>query len=432
MAKIRIGVLGGYRGSSMINFCKRSEDAQVVAICDNNPVVLEAQRESAVGQDIAFYDNFADFLQHDMDAVVLANFAHEHAPFAIAAMKRGLHVFSEVLPCQTMQEAVELVETVEKTGKIYAYGENYCFMPAPMEMKKRYRQGTIGEFEYGECEYIHNCEHAWSSLTYGEENHWRNNMYATFYCTHSIGPLIHMTGLRPVAVTGFEGTKNERNLRKGSKGGQFGIEMITLENGGIIKSIHGGLYKNSIWYSAYGAKGAMECGREMANDGHIYRLHVSCDDFSGDYNNPHGETYEPKSEIVADLEGFGHGGSDFYSMYHFIEKIKGNENADVIDVYEALDMFLPGMFAYRSILQGGVPMEIPNLREKAQRERWRNDTACTDPVVAGEQLLPTFSKGTPEIDPGVYAHMKELWEAESQDTHSGYLNAALSQGAKSR
>lgn len=41
-----------------------------------------------------------------------------------------------------MQEAVELVETVEETGKIYAYGENYCFMPAPMEMKKRYRQGT--------------------------------------------------------------------------------------------------------------------------------------------------------------------------------------------------------------------------------------------------------------------------------------------------
>ncbi len=99
MAKIRIGVLGGYRGSSMINFCKCSEDAQVVAICDNNPVVMEAQRESAVGQDVAFYDNFADFIQHDMDAVVLANFAHEHTPFAIAAMKLGLHVFSEVLPC---------------------------------------------------------------------------------------------------------------------------------------------------------------------------------------------------------------------------------------------------------------------------------------------------------------------------------------------
>ena len=115
-------------------------------------------------------------------------------------------------------------------------------MPAPYEMKKLYKQDKIGEFEYGECEYIHNCESIWPSITYGEKDHWRNNMYSTFYCTHSLGPIIHMTGLRPVLVTGFEGTKNERNLRKGSKAGAFGIEMVTLENGGIVKSIHGGLY----------------------------------------------------------------------------------------------------------------------------------------------------------------------------------------------
>ena len=158
MKKVRIGVLGGYRGSSMINYCMRSENAEVVAICDKIPEVLEKQREKAEGLNITFYDNFEDFLLHDMDAVVLANYANEHAPFAIRAMERGLHVFSEVLPCQTMKEAVELIEAVEKTGKIYAYGENYCYMPAPYEMKKLYQQGVIGEFEYGECEYIHNCE----------------------------------------------------------------------------------------------------------------------------------------------------------------------------------------------------------------------------------------------------------------------------------
>ncbi|MBO5111205.1 MAG: hypothetical protein J6D21_10895 [Clostridia bacterium] len=65
--------------------------------------------------------------------------------------------------------------------------------------------------------------------------------------------------------------------------------MVTLENGGIVKSVHGNLYKNSIWYTMYGSKGRMECGRE-----------------------------------------------------------------------DAMDMFLPGMFAYRSILAGGVPMQIPN------------------------------------------------------------------------
>ena len=111
-------------------------------------------------------------------------------------------------------------------------------------------------------------------------------------------------------------------------------------------------------------------------------------------------------------EGFGHGGSDFYSMYFFIKKILGDENADTIDVYEALDMFLPGLFAYRSILAGGVSVQIPNLRNKEERDAWRNDTACTDPKVAGDMLLPTSSKGTPTIERAVYDAVREKWESE--------------------
>ena len=127
-----------------------------------------------------------------------------------------------------MREAVELVEAVERTGRVYAYGENYCYMPAPREMRRLYREGVIGEFEYGEGEYVHNCEPIWPVLTGGDPDHWRNGMYATFYCTHSIGPLLHITGLRPVRVTGFEGTKTERKVRCGAKGGSFGMELIEL------------------------------------------------------------------------------------------------------------------------------------------------------------------------------------------------------------
>lgn len=430
MKKVKIGVLGAYRGTSMINYCKRSSNAEVVAICDKLPEALEAQKKHAEGLDIAFYDNFEDFIKHDMDAVVLANYANEHALFAIKALKRGLHVFSEVLPCQTMKEAVELIEAVEESGRVYAYGENYCYMPAPYEMKKLYKEGKIGEFEYGECEYIHNCESIWPSITYGEKEHWRNNMYSTFYCTHSLGPIIHMTGLRPVSVIGFEGTKNERNLRTGAMGGQFGIEMVTLENGGIVKSIHGGLYKNSIWYSAYGSKGSMECGREIARDGHIDKIYVSFDEFSGDYSNEKYESYKPVIDANADVEGFGHGGSDYYSMYNFVEAVRGNKQADIIDVYEAMDMYLPGMFAYRSILNGGSPAEIPNLRDKSVREEWRNDTACTVPEAAGDMLLPTFSKGTPEIPDEVYEHMKKLWQEECESGTGNYRAMAFHQGSK--
>ena len=45
MKKIRVGVLGAYRGTSMINYCKRADNAEVVAICDKLPEALEAQRK---------------------------------------------------------------------------------------------------------------------------------------------------------------------------------------------------------------------------------------------------------------------------------------------------------------------------------------------------------------------------------------------------
>ncbi|MBQ8409810.1 MAG: Gfo/Idh/MocA family oxidoreductase [Clostridia bacterium] len=411
MKKVRIGVLGGFRGTSMINYARIADNAELVAICDKLPEVIEKQKK-VCGDQVAYYDNFEDFIKHDMDAVILANYANEHAPFAIRCMKAGKHVFSEVLPVQTMKEAVELIEAVEETGKIYAYGENYCYMPGPYEMRKLYREGKIGEFEYGEGEYVHNCEPIWHSITYGDPEHWRNHMYATFYCTHSLGPIVHITGLRPVRVTGYEGTKNERGLRVGRAAGQFGIEMVEFENGGIAKSIHGDLYKNSIWYSIYGSKGRMETAREDCDLRAVQRLFTNFDEYSGAYDKTEKQDYAPARDVDEIAAGFGHGNSDFYTMYNFVRKIQGYEDADTIDVYEALDMFLPGLWAYRSIIAGGIPMEIPNLRDKAERDKWRNDTFCTDKKVAGDQWHSSFSKGEPDIPDEVYERMKNKWQGK--------------------
>lgn len=251
-------------------------------------------------------------------------------------------------------------------------------------------------------------------------------MYATYYCTHSIGPIIHMTGLRPVSVVGFEGRLSERSLRTGRKGSTWGIEMITLENGAIIKSVHGGLYKYSNYYALYGNKGRLETGKEDAGLGGIDRIYVNADDYPGGYDTAKMETYR-MSERTDKEKAFGHGGSDFWSMYNFVQKILGDINADIIDVYEAMDMFLPGLFAYRSILNGGVPMPLPDLRDKATREQFRTDVACTDPKIAGEQLIPAYSKGNPDIPDSLYEYLKKKWQ---EDLHSetGYTHEAFHQG----
>ena len=94
-------------------------------------------------------------------------------------------------------------------------------------------------------------------------------------------------------------------------------------------------------------------------------------------------------------------------------------------------MFLPGLFAYRSILADGKSMDIPNLRNKAERDLWRNDTACTDPSAAGDMLLPTRRGGTPEIDESVYDYVKELWAEEQRSTdENSYINRVRNLGSE--
>lgn len=415
MKKIKIGILGAGRGEMMMKYCVHADNAELVAVCDKNSFFLNRVRDKLSTGGIVYYTDFEQFLQQDMDAVVLANYATEHAPFAIQCLKAGKHVLSEVLPCQTLKEAVELVEAVEQSEKIYAYGENYCFMPAPMEMRRLYRQGKLGEFEYGEGEYFHNCESLWPEITQGDPEHWRNNMPSPFYCTHSVGPLLHISGLRPVKVTGFELPFNARCARMGYKGGLGALEILELENGSIIKSAHGiGISRDSVWYSIYGSKGRIESAREDAQAGGITQLYCNLDKFEGE-NATQVLSYKPKDRWTAIAAEYGHGGSDYYTMWNFVERIKQNPDAVTIDIYEALDMSLPGLLAYESVRKGGIPIEIPDFRHPLIRETFRYNTTCTNKEKAGDMYIPSYSRGEMAIPKETYDRITCLWEKKRRE-----------------
>lgn len=408
--KVRVGVFGAGRGMSMVNELFQRTDACLVAVCDKYVPALDACAKKALEAGVTgieYYTNFEDFIKHDMDAVVLANYANEHAPYAIRAMEAGKHVMSECLTCATMKEAVELIEAVERTGKLYVYAENYCYTPVRWEMRERYRRGDIGELMYAEGEYVHDCSSIWPQITYGERDHWRNQMYSTFYCTHSIGPILYMTGLRPVRVVGLEG-KNRPFMRNlGAPAPCFGLEMITLENGAILKSLHGG-FKHNKRHSNYELDGDRGALRDRAHD---RELDV--------YVEGEGENCRGKHDVVVCQhvipagEATGHGGGDFYTTHYFIGAILGDPVAleRIIDVYTAVDMCIPGILAYRSIVYGGVPVEIPNLRNPEERDAYRNDTFCTTKEIAGEMWVSNNVQETVEIPDEVYDEVRRRWQA---------------------
>jgi hypothetical protein len=272
-----------------------------------------------------------------------------------------------------------------------------------------YEQGYVGEVTYSEGEYIHDCASIWPQITYGERGHWRNNMFSTFYCTHGIGPVLYTTGQRAVNVVAMELPNSERDRNLGRMAGDASAMIMQLSNGGILRHVTGHLRREpgSINYQIYGTLGSMETDRWNGNLLHIYR--------EGDnYCQGEHKAYVPEMFNQSELarKTVGHGGSDFYTTNYFIGKILGDEVSAKysIDVYTAMDMGVPGILGYRSILNGNVPVKVPNLRNKKEREQYRYDIACTDPKTAKDQYVYPNSKGPVDISDDTFSFVKELWE----------------------
>lgn len=425
MQKVKVGLFGGKRGLLIMEPLYDVEGCEVVAVCDRDEAVLANCRKSAggAGWHPALYTDFEEFFRHDMDAVILANYATEHTPYAIRFLESGRHVYSEVPVCENMAQAVELIEAVERSGKIFTVGENYAYMDDTFEMWRRYARGDIGELAYAEGSYMHDWSRDYPASTGGNPNHWRHRAFSTFYCTHSIGPILAMTGLRPVQVVGFETNLGCSVARPnmGYRGGGAGIEMVTLENGAILRSVHGGMRRepwgNYLNYAMFGSKGTMESNDYFKNGIMVYQ--------EGDkLCTGATERYFPEKEIAVEAASkcTGHKGADFYPGYFFIRATQGHEDGKkyAIDVYTAVDMSICGILAYRSILNGNVPIEVPDLRRKEVRDRYRSDFACTVPELAGNQLIPARPGGETQVPDEVYAYVQQLAASGKRQADKGY------------
>ena len=74
-------------------------------------------------------------------------------------------------------------------------------------------------------------------------------------------------------------------------------------------------------------------------------------------------------------ESAGHGGGDFWELYYFAREILTGEPAPW-DIFSACDVTLAGIMAVRSHEAGGKPMAIPDFRDPAVRECYRNDNGA--------------------------------------------------------
>ncbi len=385
----KIGIFGLGRGQNFLrNAINNGFD--VVALCDTDQKKLTLAKTRAPSA--AEYTSFDEFIKHDMDAVVLVNYFHEHAPYAIRAMEAGKHVISEVCAASTMAECVRLVRAVERTGMKYMLGENYPYMSVNIEMKKLYEIGSRGRVLYSHGEYIHpsNVEST-NQFTQGEF-HWRGWTPRTYYLSHSLGPLMFITGSAPVTVTAASAYAPEL-CRGTEKHVADGIALMLCNRaGGSVSTFSGAgaVAGRGNWYRIACLNGSAESVR-----GDNEKLVVQYNDWTCPEGSPRLSQYVPPYEKAdvseAVIKDAGHFGGDYWVMNHF-KKVLWGEEQPYFDVYRAVTIASVGILGWRSVLEGGKTFAIPDFRTEEARAMYENDTASPYPGADGKADIPCCKK----------------------------------------
>ncbi|GHO78338.1 oxidoreductase [Ktedonobacter sp. SOSP1-85] len=147
MRESRVGVgvigLGGISNSVHLPGLKRCEQAEIIALCDDN-----AERLKRVAQEYHVSNTFTEYerlLQHPaVDAVVIATPTLLHAPIAHAAIAAGKHVLVEKQLGMTYAETVEMYEAAVAGGVRHMTAFTYRFVPAMRYLKHLVGQGLVG------------------------------------------------------------------------------------------------------------------------------------------------------------------------------------------------------------------------------------------------------------------------------------------------
>jgi predicted dehydrogenase len=377
--KIRLGVVGAQRGAAFAKGAGPHVGMELVALCD-----VWKERLHQLGKElhVAAYTDYDKFLEHDLDAVVLANFFHQHAPFAIKALEAGKHVMSETACNATLAEGVALCRAVERTGRIYMLAENYPYTTFNLEMRRLYRSGEIGEVTYAEGEYNHPMSpQFWNSISCGV-NHWRNWLPSTYYCTHALAPLVHITGARPVKLNALSIARPEISRGTARRGDAGSVILCRMDNGAVFRLLGLLLPGHSNWYRLHGTRGAMETVRGPGYFG-PEQVRVWHEEWNRRAGDPLDRTCVPEWREHAELAGAaGHGGGDFWTSFHFAEAIRTGKQP-FLDVYRGVAMSSVGILAWKSALQEGQPFDVPDFSKERERKLCENDHWSPWPEHAG-------------------------------------------------
>jgi predicted dehydrogenase len=162
--RLRLGMVGGGQGAfigAVHRIAARLDDRYelVAGALSSDP---ERARASAAELRIASERAYGSFQQmatkeaaraDGIDVVAIVTPNHLHHPVAKAFLEAGIHVICDKPMTTTVEDALDLVETVRRTGLVFGLTHNYTAHPMVREARARVRAGELGAIRVVQVEY---------------------------------------------------------------------------------------------------------------------------------------------------------------------------------------------------------------------------------------------------------------------------------------
>lgn len=356
MRNYRVGIVGLRRSLGPARIFDLMPDCEIAAGCDLEGAALDGFGAEYPGARL--FTGYLDMLEAGLDIVYVGTPMPAHRDQTVAALEAGCHVLQEVTLATSLDECRDILRSVRAHPRQkFMLAENCCYWAHLRAWKQMWKQGLLGEFMYAEAEYVHDIR----SLLRRPDGSpaWRASRPPIVYCTHSLGPLLQVTGERCVSAVALHGGSR---LEPELGGIDIEVALFQTSSGGAIKVLRAQAVARQPhfhYYSIYGTQGCLETSRPPVAPLQTNAYFESLPDLHNMLEMP---LREDDPSAPPEAARGGHGTAEYFMIQDFMDSVR-RDTPPPLDIYAALDMSLPGLCAHASALDGGRPVAIPDWRE---------------------------------------------------------------------
>lgn len=380
--KIRLGFVGlGKRGKDLLRLLSDMPDVEITAISDlYEDRLQEAARQVAeTGKSApACSTDFREVIaRKDVTAVIIASSWTSHSEIAMAAMRAGKPVASEVGGAASLEECWQLVRTYEETGTPCMLLENCCYGRDEMALLRMVREGIFGELLHCQGAYQHDLR---EEVAMGVENrHYRVHNYlhrnGDVYPTHGLGPAAKMLNInRGNRLTKLSSmstkTRGITEWARRNLGAEHPVTLTDMALGDIVTTMIQCANGESILLThdtslprPYSRGGRVQGTKGIwMEDGAVIHIEDRSPAHAWEPFESYLHEYEHPvwADYLKDGVRGGHGGMDYLCLRAFVESVLKNTEMP-IDVYDMAAWMAVTALSEQSIELGGTMLPFPDF-----------------------------------------------------------------------